>query len=140
MCKAKLEIETEVAYRVFEQTCSRWHLCETQKSSEPTKLSLHFILLLGMPTHRNSKGAHQHLSGELAQFLVRFTSDARHKGVISGPCRSMVEGIAADEEDFGQLFIIIGHHSRTRRLLGHRQQVMDVLDGAECFLPEFELD
>ena len=52
----------------------------------------------------------------------------------------MVKSITAHKENLRQLLVVVGHHARPRRLLGHREQVVDVLDGAEGLLPELELD
>lgn len=52
----------------------------------------------------------------------------------------MEQGIPAREENPRELFIVVRHHRRARGLLGHGEEVVDVLDGAEGLLPELELD
>jgi len=51
----------------------------------------------------------------------------------------MEEEVATREEDPGEFFVVVGHHGRTRSLLGQRKEVVDVLDGPEGLLPQVEL-
>ena len=51
----------------------------------------------------------------------------------------MVQCITTHEEDLRELFVVIGHHSWARCLLGHRQKIVDIFNGPESLLPEFEL-
>jgi len=52
----------------------------------------------------------------------------------------VVEGVATGKEYLGELVIVICHHGWAGRLFGHNEKVVDILDGAECLLPELELD
>ena len=51
----------------------------------------------------------------------------------------MVESVPAHEENPRELLVVVGHHGRPRSLLGHREKVVDILDGTERLLPELEL-
>ena len=51
----------------------------------------------------------------------------------------MVESVPTHEENPRQLLVVVGHHGRPRSLLGHREKVVDILDGTERLLPELEL-
>ena len=50
----------------------------------------------------------------------------------------MVESVPAHEENLRQFLVVVGHHRWPRSLLRHREKVVDILDGAECLLPELE--
>ncbi len=52
----------------------------------------------------------------------------------------MEEVVVRDHKDTGELLVVVSHHGGARSLLGHGEEVMDVLDGAEGLLPELELD
>lgn len=52
----------------------------------------------------------------------------------------MIEGVTAHEENLCQLLVVVSHHSWSRRLLRQGKQVVNILDGTECLLPELELD
>ena len=93
-----------------------------------------------MQAHRYGKCADEHLACETTHFLVRFPTYAGDDGVIATPCCGMVQRVSASEEDLGQFFVVICHHGGARCFLCHREEVVDVFDGAEGLLPEFELD
>ena len=52
----------------------------------------------------------------------------------------MVECVTTHQEDLCEFFVVVGHHRRLGSLLGHGQEVMDVLDGTKSLLPQFQLD
>ena len=51
----------------------------------------------------------------------------------------MEKVVLGHPEDLGQLLVVRRHHRRLRRLLGHRDEPVDVLDRAVGLLPEVEL-
>jgi hypothetical protein len=67
---------------------------------------------------------------------------------VTTPSGGMEDGHGAGSartlglEDPGQLFIIVGHHSRLGGLLGgwDDEEAVDVLNGSESLLPQLELD
>jgi len=122
-------------HRIPKQARSSGHSSQSEEGGQSCILALKLIRIFGMETNRDSKGANQHLSSQPAHFLFRLAANARDDGIVSAPCSSMVQCIAAHQEDLSELFIVVGHHCRTRRLLGHREQVVHVLDGPESLLP-----
>ena len=52
----------------------------------------------------------------------------------------MVKCVATHQEDLCEFFVVVGHHGRLWGLLGHGQEVMDILDGTKSLLPQFQLD
>ena len=52
----------------------------------------------------------------------------------------MEQIVLANEEDTGELLVVVGHHDILRRALAEVEESMDILDAAECLLPQLELD
>ena len=52
----------------------------------------------------------------------------------------MEQRIPTRQENTRELLVVVGHHRGTGRLLGHGEEVVDILDGAEGFLPELKFD
>jgi hypothetical protein len=52
----------------------------------------------------------------------------------------MVECVTTHQEDLCEFFVVVSHHGRLWSLLGHGQEVMDILDGTKSLLPQFQLD
>lgn len=123
----------------MQQSGSGWGLVQTEKSRQfgvfPFGLSLLFD---AAAADRNGEGANQDLASELSQLLLRL-SKSGSDGVVAIPCGCVIERVAAHQEDFRQFLVVVGHHRRLRRLLRHREKVVNILDGAESLLPELEL-
>ena len=60
--------------------------------------------------------------------------------VVTVPGRSVEEVVLADKEDAGQLLVVVGHHDILGGALAQVQQGVNVLDAAESFLPELQLN
>lgn len=93
-----------------------------------------------MQAYGNGESADEDLSGKTAHFLVGSATYASDDGVIATPCCGMIQSVAAGEEYLCEFFVVICHHSRAGGLLCHCEEVVDVFDGTERFLPELELD
>ena len=52
----------------------------------------------------------------------------------------MKQVVFADQENACEFLVVVGHHSRSWGLLGHRKQIVDIFHGAEGFLPELKFD
>lgn len=62
------------------------------------------------------------------------------ESVVSRPSSSMEEIVLADEEDSGELLVVVGHHDVLGGPLAEVEQGVDVLNASESLLPELELN
>jgi hypothetical protein len=62
------------------------------------------------------------------------------ESVVSRPSSSVEQIVLADEEDSGELLVVVGHHDVLGGSLAEVQQGVDVLNTSESLLPELELD
>ena len=95
---------------------------------------------MGLRANRDGKGADENLTCQTTELLLRLAAGGRYDGVVASPGSGVVESIATHEEDSRELFVVVGHHSWSWGLLGHRKQIVDIFHGAEGFLPELKFD
>ena len=93
-----------------------------------------------MQSNRNGQGADEDLSSKPAELFFRLAPDAENNCVIPAPCSGMIQSVPAHEEDFSKFFVVVRHHCWAGSLLGHVEEVVDVLDRPEGFLPKLQLD
>ena len=114
-----------------------WVPCETEKGSELHALGLP-IVFVAVQAHRHGECADEHLASKTAHSLIRFPTYAGNNGIIATPCCGMVQCISASEEDLGQIFMVICHHSGARCFLCH-SEVVDIFGSVESLFLEFEV-
>lgn len=56
------------------------------------------------------------------------------------PGRSVEEVVSGDQEDSGQVLVVVTHHQGLGGSLGNCQQGVHILDGSEGLLPQLQLD
>ena len=120
-------------HSILEKASPRRHFAKTQQRSQTSILPLH--LLDFVQTDRDGESADKHLAGEPRHLLLALAANAGDDRVVATPCRRVIKRIPAHQEDPGKLLVVVGHHRGAGRLLGKGEEVVDVLDGAECFLP-----
>jgi len=52
----------------------------------------------------------------------------------------MVKDTTAGHEDLVKLLVVVDHHAWLWGLLGHGEEVVNILDGPKGLLPQFQLD
>lgn len=62
-----------------------------------------------------------------------------HGGVVLVASGGVEQVVFANEEDLGKLLVVVGHHEGLGSLLGHGEEVVNVLDGTEGLLPELQV-
>ena len=67
-------------------------------------------------------------------------AEAREEVVVSAPCGGVEQVVLADQEDASKLLEVVGHHDVLGGALAQVEQGVNVLDAAEGFLPELELN
>jgi len=134
------KLEDVTGQGVLKQSRARRHLVESEESSEARVLALELFRLVLGDANRDSKCADEDLAGEAAHFLLGLAADAAHNGVVPRPGRRMEEGIPAHQKYLGEFFVVVSHHRGARGFLSQGEEVVDILNGAESFLPELELD
>jgi hypothetical protein len=93
-----------------------------------------------MLTHGHRQRTNKHLARQPSKFFLGLASGIGNDSVISAPGRGMKQRVAAHQKDFGEFFVIISHHRRSGCLLGHCKEIVYILDGPECFLPELKFN
>ena len=131
-------MECNETHSVLEQSRAGRHAAETEESSQSRILPLELVGFLGLQAHRYGESADEDLCSKSAHLFICLSTDRGDDAVVPTPSSSVVQSVSAHEEDFGKLFVIVGHHGRPGCLLGHRKQIVDILDGAEGFLPQLE--
>ena len=103
-------------------------------------LALAVLAVRRLRANRDSKRADEDLTRQTTYLLVRLAAHGGDDRVIAPPGSSMIEGVAAHQENLGELLVVVGHHGGAGSLLGHSEEVVDILDGAEGLLPKLKLD
>ena len=134
----KLAMKCNETHSVLEQSRAGRHATETEESSQSRILPLELVRFLGLQAHRHSESADEHLGSKSTHLFICLSADRGDDAVVPAPSSSVVQSVSAHEEDFGELFVVVGHHGGPRRFLGHSKQIVDILDGAEGFLPQLE--
>lgn len=147
--------------RILEESSASWRLGHSKKVSEASILVLPCLVDInqgatgaGCADDRDGQGGEQNersglghvcLGNRWAVFLGAVAQRQRigrltEQVVVTVPRSSVEEIVLADQEDTGELLVVVGHHDVLGWPLAEVQQGVDVLNAAETLLPQFELD
>jgi hypothetical protein len=62
------------------------------------------------------------------------------KVIVPAPSGGMEEVVVRNQEDAGQVLVVVGHHYVLGGPLAEIEKRVDILDGAESFLPQLKLN
>jgi len=118
---AKRPLAEEVqTYSILEKASPRGRLGQAEQRRQAASPALNFLnRLLCLLIYGDRKSADKNLTRESAKLFVGPSSYGRSDAIKLAPRGGMVQGIATHQKYLGKLLVVIGHHRRTRGLLGH---------------------
>lgn len=107
-------------------------------------LGVNTLASLYTGAERDGEGGDEDEGGELLELSIGSLAGHGDTGGVEGVelavSGGVEEEVVANREDLGHLVVERGHHAGFRGALRHVDQSVNVLSGAETFLPELELN